>query len=586
MKKILSVQSVLFAVLFCCLNLTAATRYRIDINEAANPVTCTNGTWTALDAASDGSGSVTVDGVTFTLFGAQSSLNRGDSEDTDPDALRVDFIYANNLDDRLIGVELGGAGALQQGLWEAKVYIYDRSYDASRLGDQEILYRINEQEQILSSCAVQDNISIPSPAYTFTFYSDGISAYDIGVRGNNEFYHCRLCGIELRLLEYKIDINNADNSVTNAGWHGLDARPTGSGDFVDIDGVRFKTFSADGARLRGTAQSPNPDALLGDFVFDDGATNAAVGLFFGSTNDLPYAAWQADLYFWDVNASVPVFLDVGLRWNRSGDIIVGSDVPASATGPAFSHLFQSDGYSAVDMFTRTLTDEHASYLNAVHLRALDDRPKAPALLRYDMNDASSDVTSESGSQSGTESADFISDHISASTIGSVTNFGVDVPPANRNLARNSRDGSTWWVRSSLTPYSHSTNDTMFLEFTCAPRPGYKVNMQNGELRVRVGLGNWAGGVFQSTMYLYHNDAGNLALLDSRSSHTVSYIKQNPIYRDLIFDVAELDIVDSPVTLRLYFTDQSGVNGKAINIDTLTLYGEIVLPPPGTIFLVR
>jgi len=69
---------------------------------------------------------------------------------------------------------------------------------------------------------------------------------------------------------YRIDINDADDSVTSSGWSGLDAAHTSNGGGVTVGGVTFECTSCDGARLRRSAGNPNPDALFGDFVYDDG----------------------------------------------------------------------------------------------------------------------------------------------------------------------------------------------------------------------------------------------------------------------------------------------------------------------------
>jgi len=172
---------------------------------------------------------------------------------------------------------------------------------------------------------------------------------------------------------YSIDINDADSPVTAPGFVGLSATHTGNGGSVSIDGVAFAPFSADGSRLRGSVGSPNPDALTGDFVFDDGA-GQAVGLAFGGAGHLAAGTWQVELWIYDPPPNT--FGPVIVGWRRNGaETIISESVVATTGSPAVTFNFDSDGGSAYDVFVRENNDRNRSRLNAVRLTLLEAAPE-------------------------------------------------------------------------------------------------------------------------------------------------------------------------------------------------------------------
>ena len=177
---------------------------------------------------------------------------------------------------------------------------------------------------------------------------------------------------------YKIDINDADNPVTMPGWTGLDATHTGDGGSVTVGGVNFWISSSDGARLRGTVGSPNPDALVGDFAFDDGAQNVAVILNFGGAGALPAGTWEVKMYIWDQNYPGTLGnMIAAYRVNNAATIVSSSVVPM-ASGPAITFQFESDGAAAYDVFVRENNSGNRSRLNAVELTPVVAAPAATA----------------------------------------------------------------------------------------------------------------------------------------------------------------------------------------------------------------
>lgn len=171
---------------------------------------------------------------------------------------------------------------------------------------------------------------------------------------------------------YSIDLNDADTPVTRDGWTGLNAAHGNGAGSVTLHGIQFQTFSAKGARLRGSVTVPNPNALVGDFAFDDGG-NAAVGLMFGGAGDLPAGEWLVDVYAQDTG-SPPGNMIVAYRVNGT-ETIVSSGVTA-ASGPAVTFDLTSDGVSAYDVFVRENSGNNRSRLNAVRLRKRIDAPCA------------------------------------------------------------------------------------------------------------------------------------------------------------------------------------------------------------------
>ncbi|RIK80474.1 MAG: hypothetical protein DCC68_10970 [Planctomycetota bacterium] len=183
---------------------------------------------------------------------------------------------------------------------------------------------------------------------------------------------------------YQIDIDSTTvNATTTAplatepGWTSLDAT-AGNGSGVTIDGITFSVGSVDGSRIRVASGLPNPNALTGDFIFDDGA-NQAVILFFGAAGSLQAGMWQVDL--WTYDSLVPTGLDpqiVGYRTNGA-ETIVSTSVLNDPVNPAISFMFASDGASAYDVFVRDGSTFDRSRLNAVRLTYIPE-PSTVVLL--------------------------------------------------------------------------------------------------------------------------------------------------------------------------------------------------------------
>lgn len=196
-----------------------------------------------------------------------------------------------------------------------------------------------------------------------------------------------LFGLPAQAVIYSIDLNNAANSLTAPGWSGLNAPTTGDGGTVIVGGVDFTVASSDGSRLRGSVASPNPNALTGDFVFDDGAGQALV-LFFGFAGDLPAGDWLVEVWTHESSGGLGIGgQTIGFRTGTERntgtvetEMVTGVLDSADATIPSTSFQFTSDGVSAYDLYVRESNDLNRSRLNAVRLTQLPIPEPSSAML--------------------------------------------------------------------------------------------------------------------------------------------------------------------------------------------------------------
>src|SRR5690606_28887638 len=116
---------------------------------------------------------------------------------------------------------------------------------------------------------------------------------------------------------YKFDIDREESPATAPGWVSFPLAHSATSATLNHDGIEFRISSADGARLRGTVDVPNPDPLLGDFAFDEGETTSAIIFHFGTAGQLPANLWQVDIYSFDAGVAADAVGDqmVGLRIN-------------------------------------------------------------------------------------------------------------------------------------------------------------------------------------------------------------------------------------------------------------------------------
>lgn len=135
--------------------------------------------------------SVDVNGVTFSLAsvaGSGNSRNRGAIDNlTD---LTRDFVYEDGPSAAIVML-FGGAGDLAAGTWQVEVWASDD--DRYPLVTSIVGLRTNSSESIQTSTFAGSQ----TDPYTFTFESDGVSAYDVFVRENSSNNRARLNAVRL-----------------------------------------------------------------------------------------------------------------------------------------------------------------------------------------------------------------------------------------------------------------------------------------------------------------------------------------------------------------------------------------------------
>lgn len=158
--------------------------YRIDIDSSDNggQTLQTTPGWTSLDASGTSNDAiVTVDGIDFQPFSADGSRNRPSISNS----VTSDFLFDDGSG-QAVGLFLGNTGDLEAGTWRVEMYIYDN--DGPGLPDDLVVgmrsstndaHTAGITETIISS---EVQAAEDGPAITFTFESDGTSAYDVFVR--------------------------------------------------------------------------------------------------------------------------------------------------------------------------------------------------------------------------------------------------------------------------------------------------------------------------------------------------------------------------------------------------------------------
>ncbi len=184
----------------------AANLYMIDIDSTRTGAATTTGGapftevgWTSLDATNpvDSNGaSATIDGVTFSIASADSSRIRTSGVNPSPSALTGDFVFDDGANQAVILV-LGVAGSLQAGTWKVDAWNWDSGVANFETNIQIAGYRTNTVETIVSTNVIPNPTD---PAVSFTFVSDGTSAYDFFFRDNSTGDRTRLNALRLQLI--------------------------------------------------------------------------------------------------------------------------------------------------------------------------------------------------------------------------------------------------------------------------------------------------------------------------------------------------------------------------------------------------
>ena len=202
MKRL--VATVASLVVFAATVARAATVIAIDIDSTRTGGSTTTGGsvfttagWTSLDVTTPDTAngaSVVVEGITFSIASADSSRVRLTAGLTNPNDLTADFAYDDGANQAVI-LLFGSAGAsLPAGQWQAEVWAWDAGVASFETNVMSIGWRQNGVETIPAPSAVPDPVN---PAATFTFTSDGTSAYDVFVRENSAGDRARINAVRL-----------------------------------------------------------------------------------------------------------------------------------------------------------------------------------------------------------------------------------------------------------------------------------------------------------------------------------------------------------------------------------------------------
>jgi hypothetical protein len=184
----------------------AASLYMIDIDSTRTGGTTTTGGpvftepgWTSLDATlpdTSNGAAVVIDGVSFSIGSADSSRIRLVTGSPAPSPLTGDFAFDDG-DGQAIILFFGAAGSLQAGLWQVEAWNWDSGVASFETNIQIAGYRTNTVETIVSTNVVPHPTD---PAVTFTFTSDGVSAYDFFFRDNSAGNRTRLNAVRLEYI--------------------------------------------------------------------------------------------------------------------------------------------------------------------------------------------------------------------------------------------------------------------------------------------------------------------------------------------------------------------------------------------------
>lgn len=184
----------------------AASLYMIDIDSTRTGGTTTTGGpvftepgWSSLDATlpdTSNGAAVVLDGVSFSLASADSSRIRLVTGSPAPSPLTGDFAFDDG-DGQAIILLFGAAGSLQAGVWEVRAWNWDSGVANFETNIQIAGYRTNTVETIVSTNVVPHPTD---PAVTFTFTSDGVSAYDFFFRDNSAGNRTRLNAVRLEYI--------------------------------------------------------------------------------------------------------------------------------------------------------------------------------------------------------------------------------------------------------------------------------------------------------------------------------------------------------------------------------------------------
>ncbi len=307
----------IFMLLFVSAFLTAAPTavaqvFQIDIDSTTGGPIDTAPGWISLDASEPSNdNSVTVNGVTFTVFSADGSRVRGG-----PNPLTRDFIFDDG-ENAAVGLRVFD---LPDGVWDAQVWSWDNDFDA---GTQIVGIANFPGPRIFTESFTPS----PTDPFNFRFNSpDYVEGFGIFTRENNEpsdrarFNALRLTRVPaLAHFDFEDQPVDMNNTLPTADVIGLSSDL----DQVGIShGARSQTSDANAFDLRTTALLLSPSSIGAEPPTSDDDY-----LTFSYTNTGSREVSLADLSFeWTLSADTDL----------SGGLTAAAQLFASINGAAFA----------------------------------------------------------------------------------------------------------------------------------------------------------------------------------------------------------------------------------------------------------
>jgi len=326
----------------------------IDINGASNK---TESGYTALSGTS---GSKTVNGATFSLFGVANGNSRDRNTSND---LLTDFVFNEGTNNIGIGFKIEN---LPQGTYKVRSWHYDASYGN---GSVDVEFRM-AGNPVSTQNLVNDFAFSTEPA-TYEITVDGTSSYELIFRESDGNNRTRFNGISIEPEErtvVKLDINSTSNK-TESGYTALspDSRQ------ANAEGASFSIFGVNSNYHRDRNIS---NELLTDFAFKDGS-RAGIGL---RIKDLPRGTYNVRSWHFDGNSNFnngAINVEFRMTGNTTSTQTLVNNF-AFSTEPA-NYQITVDGTNDYELIFRETGNFNRSRLNAITFESTSSAPPNESL---------------------------------------------------------------------------------------------------------------------------------------------------------------------------------------------------------------
>ena len=180
-----------------------------------------------------------------------------------------------------------------------------------------------------------------------------------------------------------LDIDSTQNGTPITTQEGFTSYDAGSGPAgsppegsIEVDGVTLTLFGGlDGSRHRATGGGGQYDALLRDFVFNDGA-GAAVGL---RLTGLPLAVYDVESFHFDGGAGITGTIQVEVR-NPGGQSTILADAVPFSTEPIRYQITVDEEGEVLELVFREDDTLNRSRLNGIIIQPVPEPATAGVLV--------------------------------------------------------------------------------------------------------------------------------------------------------------------------------------------------------------